>query len=353
MNRVLVTGGAGYIGSHTSLLLLQEGYEIIIVDSLINSSVSSIEKIIEICSKNNLEINKKIHFFKLDLRNENSLSEIFYDFQNKGKPIESVIHFAGLKAVGDSVKNPISYWDSNVNGTINLLKVMEKFDCKTIVFSSSATIYEYAKDAAIREDAKIYPTNPYGSTKASIEKLLDEIFYSSPKQWRISDLRYFNPIGAHPSGIIGENPLGLPDNIFPFISQVALGKLKELRIFGNDWPTHDGTAVRDYIHIMDLAEGHVKTLNYLLRIEPQVLKFNLGTGKGTSVLELLNIFKKVNNLEVPYVFTDRREGDIASIIADNTLAISSLKWTPKKTLEDMCRDEWKWRSMNPNGYLKT
>ena len=351
MKTVLLTGGAGFIGSHTCLSLLESGYEVIVVDSLINSSAKSLEKILEIFSTRKKYIKDKLHFYNFDLRNTEALNEIFSEFIARGKSIQNVIHFAGLKAVGESIDNPLDYWDTNINATISLLDAMQRFNCRTIVFSSSATIYGlYNNNSPIKENSPIHPINPYGTTKASIEQLLYEIFQSSPSDWRVSNLRYFNPIGAHFSGLIGEDPSGVPNNIFPYICQVASGKLKQLKIFGNDWPTPDGTGVRDYIHVMDLAEGHVKALNYLNNELSKFINLNLGTGKGTSVLELINAYQEASKKDIPYVFTNRRKGDTSSLIADNNLAKSTLKWSPKRSLFDMCRDGWKWQSLNPNGY---
>ena len=348
--KVLVTGGAGFIGSHTCLVLIEKGYDIIVIDSLVNSHKDSIERVIELLKPIKNTNNVNIQFVKLDIRDEKALSKLFLYHQTLNKPIQAVIHFAGLKSVKESILNPLRYWDVNVNGTINLLRVMNLYQCRTIVFSSSATIYGLSGNQPITENTTINPINPYGRTKAAIEKLLNDIYVSEPDKWRISNLRYFNPIGAHPSGIIGESPIDVPNNIFPYITQVASGNLKRLTIFGNDWPTKDGTGIRDYIHVMDLAEGHISALEYLVKNENQIINVNLGTGLGTSVLELVDIFERVNKIKVPFEFAAKREGDCCTVIADNSLACSCLDWLPKRNLEQMCADGWKWQSLNPKGY---
>ncbi len=352
MTTILVTGGCGFVGSHTCLLLLENGYELVVLDSCVNSSPISIQRVIDLVKKNDPKVNQKINFIKGDVRDKKLLEEIFLEAKQNSNRIEGVIHFAGLKSVEDSITFPLRYWDVNIQGVLNLLIAMEKYDCSTIVFSSSATIYACQELRLIKEDDKIDPVNPYGQTKATVEKILADLFHSYPDKWRIANLRYFNPIGAHPSGLIGEDPFGKPSNLFPFLTQVASKQRYELLIFGNDWPTKDGTGVRDYIHIMDLAEGHLLALNYLLYEVPQMININLGTGKGTSVLELLETFEKVTNIRIPYSFSQRRPGDIALSIANNTLAKNILGWQPKKTLSDMCLDGWNWRKLNPNGYVR-
>ena len=350
MSSILVTGGAGFIGSHTCLTLIENGYKIIVVDSFENSSPKSLEKVKQILKLKNLDFSNKIKIFKLDLRDETSLRNVFLEANNSGYPINSVIHFAGLKAVGESVEDPLLYWDVNVNGAITLLKIMEKNNCKTMVFSSSATIYGINSNQKISEKSKISPINPYGSTKVAIENLCNDIFNKNKKEWRIANLRYFNPIGAHPSGLIGEDPIGKANNIFPIILDVAVGTNKMFKIFGQEWPTTDGTGVRDYIHVVDLAEGHLKTLEYLKNSDPQILNLNLGTGIGTSVLGLINSFEKVNNIKIPYEFSSPRKGDASCVIANNALAKRTLDWSPTRTIEDACLDGWHWRSNNPNGF---
>ena len=348
MSTILVTGGAGFIGSHTCLLLLKKGYKLVVLDSLINSSEISLKRISEIVF--NEVNNEKIKFIKGDIRDKNLLESIFNEAQLNDNKFDGVIHFAGLKAVGESVKYPLEYWDSNVNGSLTLFKVMDKYDCRTIVFSSSATVYDKTENNQfLNEKSKIYPSNPYGETKLAIEKILFNLFKSSSK-WRIINLRYFNPIGAHKSGLIGENPSGIPNNIFPFITQVGLKKIEQLEVFGNDWDTYDGTGVRDYIHVMDLAEGHIAALEYLFKSEKENININLGTGIGTSVFDLINIFKKVNNIDLPIKIVGRRDGDVGFVVANNTLAKSLLNWKPLFTLDDMCRDGWNWQKNNPNGF---
>ena len=349
MSCILVTGGAGFIGSHTCLLLLESGYEVFVIDSFVNSSKNSLERIKTIGKTCNLNFNKKLHIYEGDLRDKKSIIKIFRDAEMFNKKIEGVIHFAGLKAVGESVLNPIKYWECNLYSTINLLAVMENFSCNKIVFSSSATIYGIA-NSNLSEDTFIDPINPYGKTKASIENFLIDIFNNPKQNWAIANLRYFNPVGAHPSGLIGENPIGIPNNIFPFITQVALGRLRELKIFGNDWPTKDGTCIRDYIHVIDLAEGHIRAMEKLFNNESILLKINLGTGEGTSVLELVKIFENVNKVKIPYSFTRRRKGDYPRVVAKNKLAEKELNWIPKRNIYDMCKDGWNWQIKNPNGY---
>ena len=346
---ILVTGGAGFIGSHTCLNLLESGYDVFVVDSFVNSSPESLVRVKSICEKDK-KTKRDLHVFKGDLRNSSILKDIFTNANEINKKIDGVIHFAGLKSVKESVGKPILYWDANVGSTINLLNVMQSFDCNTIVFSSSATIYGRSSKTKLKENFKLKPINPYGSTKMVIEKLLNDLFVNYSGSWRVANLRYFNPIGAHESGLIGENPKGIPNNIFPFLTNVAAGNLEELRIFGKNWPTIDGTGVRDYVHVMDLAEGHVKTLEFLINNGPQCLSMNLGTGIGTSVLQLLNIFEESNSLKIPHTFVGRRSGDVARLVADNSLLKSLLNWYPKRTLNQMCKDGWRWQVNNPRGY---
>ena len=348
MGTILVTGGAGFIGSHTCLLLLKKGYKIVVLDSLINSSKISLERVSKIvCNKLDIE---RIKLINGDIRDVNLLENIFSEAKFKKDNFLGVIHFAGLKAVEQSIKYPLEYWDNNVYGSINLLKIMDKYNCKTIVFSSSATVYKNTiNNTNLDENSKLKPYNPYGETKLAIEKILSDIFKSS-SEWRIANLRYFNPIGAHSSGLIGENPRGMPNNIFPIIARVALKKIEYLKVYGNDWNTHDGTGVRDYIHVMDLAQGHIAALEFLFKKVQEKITFNLGTGVGTSVIDLINTFKKENNIEIPFKIVGRRDGDIGYVVANNSLAKSILKWEPKYRLEDMCRDGWNWQKQNPEGY---
>ena len=338
---ILITGGAGYIGSHTLIELHNAGYEFVVYDNLSNSSKESIKRVEKL-------INKDIIFEEGDIRDITKLEEVFSKYC-----IDSVIHFAGLKAVGESVQKPLEYYDNNVVGTIRLLEVMKKFSCKKIVFSSSATVYGNPHIMPIKEDFPIGgTTNPYGTSKYMIERILEDL-YVSDNSFKIAILRYFNPVGAHESGTIGEDPNGIPNNLMPFISQVAVGKREFLNVFGNDYDTHDGTGIRDYIHVVDLAFGHVKAIEYLnnsKEIEP--LKVNLGTGKGYSVLEIVKVFEKASGKNISYKLVDRRNGDIAECYANPRLAKEVLNWEAKKTIDDMCVDSWRWQSNNPNGYQK-
>ena len=352
MKSILVTGGSGFIGSHTCLALLEKGYNIFSLDSYINSSQKSLLKVVEILEIQGLSIRDKLHIYKGNLNDELLIKKIFEDALRQKKEIYGVIHFAGLKSVKESVSNPILYWENNLSGSITLLKVMNQFNCRNIVFSSSATIYGETDKEFINELANIGPINPYGQTKLAIEKFLEDIYKTPKKYWSIANLRYFNPIGAHSSGLIGEDPIGMPNNIFPYLTAVALGKYKMIKIFGNDWPTKDGTCIRDYIHVMDLAEGHLKTLEYLFNNKSQFINMNLGTGLGVSVLELIKTFENVNNINIPYVFTKRREGDVARLVADNSYTKSVLSWKPKRSLNDMCKDGWKWQLNNPKGFYE-
>ena len=351
MKTILVTGGTGFIGSHTSLVLIEKGYKLLLLDSLENSSIEVIDRITNLSK---IKKNKKsswINFLKGDIRDEDFLNDIFETYKKNNNKIDAVIHLAGLKSVDESTKNPIKYWDINVSGTIKLIKVMEKFECFNLVFSSSATIYGVKNNNnLIKESDSISPINTYGKTKEAVELILRDLSKVLNSRWRIAVLRYFNPIGAHPSGLIGENPLNEPNNILPIINRVAAGKIKELKIFGNDWETTDGTGVRDYIHVMDLAEGHISALEYLLKSNNSYLELNLGTGKGTSVLELVNCFSMANKVKVPFKYSNRREGDIPYSVADNTLAKLKLNWEPKRDLYKMCKDSWNWYKKCPDGF---
>ena len=350
MKSILLTGGCGYIASHTCLLLLNRGYKVYAIDSCINSSSKSLINVLRISNLLNSEYKNKLHFFKGDIREKNLLRKIFSEAKKNDETISGVIHFAGLKSVSESVSKPIAYWGNNVIGTINLLTIMEEFECKKIVFSSSASIYGFKENSMLDEASGIKPTNPYGMTKVVNENFLKDVFLSSPNKWKIANLRYFNPIGAHYSGLIGENPTGLTSNVFPLILKVASGKVPYLEIFGNDYDTPDGTGIRDYIHVMDLSEGHIKTLEFLEKQHPQIINLNLGTGLGTSVLDLIKIFEEENNIKIPFIFAERREGDVPRLVANNSLAKSILKWSPQRSINEMCRDGWKWIKLNPNGY---
>lgn len=333
---ILVTGGAGYIGSHTCVELLNAGKEVVIVDNLSNSCEESIKRVEKITGK-------QITFYKADLLDREALVHIF-DTEN----IEAVIHFAGLKAVGESVQKPLEYYYNNITGTLILCDVMREHGVKKIVFSSSATVYGSPKTVPIKEDFPLSVTNPYGRTKLMLEEIFRDFYVADP-EWNIILLRYFNPIGAHKSGTIGENPKGIPNNLTPYITQVAVGKLKEVGVFGNDYDTPDGTGVRDYIHVVDLAIGHVKALAKLNE-EPKVRTYNLGTGQGYSVLEIIKAFSKACNMEIPYAIKPRRAGDIATCYADASLAKKELGWQAERQLDEMCEDSWRWQSQNPNGY---
>lgn len=350
MSNILVTGGCGFIGSHTCVMLLEKGHNLIILDNFSNSSPKCLEKITDIFEVNNQKIEKKINLIKADLRNSFECFSLFKKLNDNGIYLDSVIHFGGLKDVKDSILNPIKYWENNVLGTINLLKAMDKFNCRSLVFSSSATIYDGNFKGKFKEDSPKGPINPYGFTKLNIERILNDLYVSSSSSWRIINLRYFNPAGAHYTGKIGENPLKNPSNLFPAITQAAIGKKKNLYVYGTDWPTRDGSTVRDFIHVMDLASAHILALDYLLNKQKEFLSVNLGSGSGTSVLELINTFERVNDLKLPFITTKRREGDFAELIADISLAKEILNWEPKKKIEDICRDGWKWQTLNPLGY---
>eukprot|EP00871_Galdieria_phlegrea_P004075 jgi/Galph1/4669/GphlegSOOS_G3331.1 len=337
--RLLVTGGAGYIGSHTVLELVNEGYEVVVVDNLYNASEESLRRVGEITGKPD-----KITFRKVDLLDVVALEAVFKDFQFFG-----CIHFAGLKAVGESVKIPLKYHHNNLVGTINLLNLMQKYGCKNVVFSSSATVYGKAKSMPVKEDSPLGTTNPYGNTKLFIEMILKDIC-TSDSSFNAIILRYFNPVGAHPSGRIGEDPSGIPNNLMPYIAQVAVGRLDVLSVFGDDYDTHDGTGVRDYIHVVDLAKGHVAALRKMESQPTGWIAVNLGTGKGYSVLDIVKAFSKAAGKPIPYKIAPRREGDIASLFADPSFAREFLGWKAELGIDDMCRDTWKWQSSNPNGY---
>ena len=350
MNRILVTGGAGFIGSHICLLLLEEGFEVVVIDSFVNSSKKSLKRVLSIFNKIKPEKVNNLIIIKGDLRNIDDINKVFESSKKENKPIEAVIHLAGLKSVRESFLQPLRYWENNLISSINLLKIMNQFNCRNIVFSSSATVYKNKSNELLGENDICEPVNPYGETKLAVDNFLKDLYQSNPTEWRIASLRYFNPVGSHPSGLIGEDPLGEPNNLFPQITRVASGALEKIKIFGSDWPTTDGTGVRDYIHVMDLADGHFSVLEYLLNKKPQFLTLNLGTGKGTSVLQLIKIFEKVNKVAIPISFENRRPGDNAFVVADNSLAKLILNWTPKRNLETICEDGWNWQLKNPKGY---
>ena len=346
MKSILITGGTGYIGSHTCIKLIEKNYRVIIVDSLINSSYKSIIRIKKILKKKFQDIDKRLFFFKGDIRNELFLKDVFNKFHSENSKVESVIHFAGLKSTLESISNPLAYWDVNVYGSINLLKVMDIFNCNEIVFSSTANVYDPSFSSNLDENSPLNPINPYGYSKLTIENILKNIYQSNTNKWKIAILRYFNPIGAHPSGDIGESPKNKPSNLFPLLCEVAKNNLNCLEIFGNDWPTRDGTGIRDFIHVMDLAEAHVAALNYIKENNHNINFFNIGTGKGTTVLELIKLFEKTNNCSINLKFSSRREGDISQSIADISKALCHLDWKPNFSIEDSCRDGWQWITKN-------
>lgn len=335
--KILVTGGAGYIGSHTIVELQNSGYEVVVVDNLSNSNAKSLERVEALTGKT-------VPFYKGDILDRNCLEQIF-----KSHQIDAVIHFAGLKAVGESVAKPWEYYHNNITGTLILLDVMKQYHCKNIIFSSSATVYGTPKFIPITEDCPKAPcAHPYGWTKSMIEQMLTDIQVADP-EWNVIILRYFNPIGAHPSGTIGENPNGIPNNLMPYITQVAVGKREELGIFGNDYDTHDGTGVRDYIHVVDLAIGHVKALNKI-KDNSGLCVYNLGTGTGYSVLDIVHNFQEATGVTIPYSIKPRRPGDIDKYYSDATKAKKELGWVAQYSVKDMCADSWRWQKQNPNGY---
>jgi UDP-glucose 4-epimerase len=338
--KILITGGAGYIGSHTAVELLNAGHHVVILDNLCNSSIKVLDRIQNLAGPN-------FTFIQEDVRNASALDAIF-----KAHTIEGVIHFAGLKAVGESVAQPVRYFDNNVGSTLALLQAMDRANVRRIVFSSSATVYGDPDTVPVKENSRLQVASPYARTKLMCEDILRDLQASDPKNpnlWQVAILRYFNPVGAHISGTIGEHPNGIPNNLMPFITQVAVGKREFLSIFGNDYPTPDGTGVRDYIHVVDLAQGHLAALNYL-KTKHQSITVNLGTGKGVSVKEIADTFAKVNHIPLPYKFVARRAGDVPEYFADTQLAEQALGWKANLGVERMCQDAWRWQSQNPNGY---
>ncbi len=333
---ILVTGGAGYIGTHTLVELLKAGHQVVVYDNLCNSSPLALERVKQISGQ-------AVSFIQADICDRHALDQAF-----AAHPVDAVIHFAGLKAVGESVETPLAYYQNNLSGTATLCEAMAAAGVKRLVFSSSATVYGDPQSLPIREDAATSATNPYGRTKLFIEEMLRDLQSADP-EWRIALLRYFNPVGAHPSGLIGEDPQGVPNNLFPFITQVAIGQREALSIFGGDYATSDGTGVRDYIHVVDLARGHLCAVERLVA-KPGLLTVNLGTGQGYSVLQMINAFAAVSGREIPYRIVSRRPGDIASCYADPNLARQELGWTAERGLEEMCQDGWHWQQTNPQGY---
>jgi UDP-glucose 4-epimerase len=339
--KLLITGGAGFIGSHTCLVLLEAGHSLVVLDNFANSSPEALRRVAELAG---VTAGQRLQVLEGDIRSSADLDRAF-----AAGSIEAVVHFAGLKAVGESVADPLSYWDVNLAGSRCLLAAMQAHGCRTIAFSSSATLYGLPEQVPIPEGARIQPINPYGHTKAAVEQLLADLAASEPG-WCIARLRYFNPVGAHPSGRIGEDPNGMPNNLFPFVSQVAVGRRERLQVFGGDWPTADGTGVRDYIHVMDLAEGHRIAVEHLLAHDPQLLTLNLGSGQGHSVLDVVQAFEQASGRAVPYAVVDRRPGDAAATVADPSLAAEVLGWRTRLGLAEICRDGWAWQSANPGGY---
>jgi len=337
---ILVTGGAGYIGSHTCIELLNAGYDVVVIDNLCNSCKESLKRVEEIAGK-------KLTFYEVDLLDQDGVRRVF-----DNEKIDSVIHFAGLKAVGESVFKPLEYYHNNITGTLILCDEMRKHGVKSIVFSSSATVYGNPAFVPITEECpKGEITNPYGRTKGMLEQILTDL-HTADSEWQVMLLRYFNPIGAHESGRIGENPKGIPNNLLPYITQVAVGKLVCLGVFGNDYDTPDGTCVRDYIHVVDLADGHVKALQKMKKESGGVWIYNLGTGTGYSVLDVINAFEEANDLKINYVFKERRPGDVPACYADSAKAQKELGWTAKRGIKEMCQDSWRWQKNNPEGYVE-
>ncbi|NOX08340.1 MAG: UDP-glucose 4-epimerase GalE [Gammaproteobacteria bacterium] len=337
--KIMVAGGAGYIGSHTCVELLQKGYDVVVVDNLSNSSLLALDRVQKITEKN-------LDFYEIDIRDRLGLDKVFAEHK-----IDAVIHFAGLKAVGESVEMPLEYYNNNLYSTIVLCQAMQAANVKTILFSSSATVYGDPHEVPIKEDFPLSATNPYGRSKLIVEEILADL-YVSDNEWKVGLLRYFNPVGAHPSGTIGEDPNGIPNNLMPYISQVAVGKLKQLQVFGDDYSTHDGTGVRDYIHVVDLARGHIAMIEYQLsdRMTGGVSIVNLGTGRGYSVLDMIDAYKRASRKDIPFAMVARRAGDIAECYADPAYALQLLGWKAEFDLDQMCEDSWHWQSKNPNGY---
>jgi len=337
--RVLITGGAGFIGSHTCLVLLEQGHELVVLDNFDNSSPEALRRVQELAGSTQLTL------VEGDVRDPNAVDQAF----RTAGTVDGVIHFAGLKAVGESVANPLLYWDVNVNGSRVLAAAMDRHGCRTLVFSSTSTAYGEPETFPLREDMPTAPVHPYAQTKVAVEQMLAALCRTG--SWQVACLRYFNPVGAHPSGRIGEDPLGIPNNLFPFITQVAAGRRERLRIFGNDYPTPDGTGIRDYLHVMDLAEAHGKALDHLFeREEPEPLTLNIGTGRGLSVLDVVHGFEQATGVTIPYEIVDRRPGDVPRLEACPQAARSVLGWSANRTLEEMCRDGWAWQQGNPTGY---
>ncbi|WP_115118604.1 UDP-glucose 4-epimerase GalE [Synechococcus sp. UW105] len=344
MAHVLITGGAGFIGSHSCVVLLENGHDLLVLDNFSNSSPVALKRVQELTGRS-------LECVKGDLRDPALLQKLFADAKAAGAPIEAVIHFAGLKAVAESVADPLRYWDVNVGGSCALLASMDAHDCRTLVFSSTSTVYGESETFPLTETTPTNPIHPYAQTKRAVEQMLTALAQTGT--WRVASLRYFNPVGAHPSGRIGEDPLGIPNNLFPFITQIAAGRMDKLRVFGNEYPTPDGTGIRDYLHVMDLAEAHAAAINHLLQSDaPLSLTVNLGTGKGLSVLDVVHGFEKATGITIPYEVVKRRPGDVPKLEACPKKAANVLGWRAKRSLADMCRDGWAWQSANPHGYRK-
>ncbi len=342
MALLLITGGAGFIGSHTCVVLLEAGHDLLVLDNFSNSSPVALDRVQELSGRS-------LQCIEGDVRDATVLKQIFANAASAGRPIEAVIHFAGLKAVGESVADPLRYWDVNVTGSRSLLAAMDAHCCHTFVFSSTSTVYGEPDTFPLTETTSTDPIHPYAQTKLAVEQMLSAL--AKTGDWRVASLRYFNPVGSHPSGRIGEDPLGIPNNLFPFITQIAAGRLKQLKVFGNDYPTPDGTGIRDYLHVMDLAEAHAAAVDQLLQSESALsLTLNLGTGIGLSVLDVVQGFEQATGITIPYEVVERRPGDVPKLEASPKKAAELLSWNAKRSLTDMCRDGWAWQSANPNGY---
>ena len=341
MARLLITG-RGFIGTHTCVVLLEAGHELVVLDSFANSSPVALDRVSELAGRH-------VQLVEGDVRDASLLDQLFTNTSASSEPIEAVIHFAGLKAVGESVAEPLRYWDVNLSGSRSLLAAMDAHNCRTLVFSSTSTVYGEPETFPLTETTPTAPIHPYAQTKLAVEQLLTALSRSS--SWRVASLRYFNPVGAHPSGRIGEDPYGIPNNLFPFITQIAAGRLTSLRVFGNDYPTPDGTGIRDYLHVMDLAEAHTATVEHLLKTDaPRSITLNLGTGRGLSVLDVVKGFEAATGISIPYEIVERRPGDVPKLEACPKRATEVLGWSAQRSLTDMCHDGWAWQSANPNGY---
>jgi len=344
LSLVLATGGLGFIGSHTCIDLIENGHNVLIIDSLVNSQINNLEKIKNIINTSCISQRGKLTFEKGDLKDKNWLNNIFKKQISLKNPIDSVIHFAGLKSVGESVLNPLKYWEENIYATLSLLSVMDENNCHEIVFSSSATVYKPILDK-LKETSHTEPINPYGNSKLAIETILNDL-YNVKNYWKIINLRYFNPVSVHHSGTIGEVKKGNPTNLFPILEDVAAGKLEKLFIYGDDWPTFDGTCIRDYIHIMDLSKSHYAALKFIKENNPQYISINIGTGIGLSVKEIINTYSRINRVNIPFDIVKRRKGDTPYLVADNSLALKLLDWKPVKTIEDICIDSFRYIKKN-------